>query len=75
MSTVAKFTCHKIEVDTYGKTVHLGVVYDEKLNTENGRFTKATPSGKIEMRVDNPEAAVQFEPGKSYYVTFEEAPK
>jgi len=73
MSTRAKFECHKVEVDAYGKTVHLGVVYDTDLAKEDGRFTKATPSGKIEMRVDNPEAAVQFEPGKKYYVDFTEA--
>lgn len=73
MSTRAKFECHKIEVDSYGRTVHLGVVYDADLAKEDGRFTKATPSGKIEMRVDNPEAAVQFEPGKKYYVDFTEA--
>lgn len=74
MSTRAKFTCHKIEVDAHGRTVHLGVVYDTDVQKENGRFTKATPSGTIQMRVDNPEAAVQFQPGKSYYVDFHEVP-
>lgn len=73
MATRAKFECHKIEVDSYGRTVHLGVVYSDDIQSEDGRFTKATPSGKIEMRVDNPDAGIQFEPGKKYYVTFDEA--
>lgn len=35
---------------------------------ENQRFHKATPSGKLSMWVDN--EAVDFEPGKSYYLDF-----
>jgi hypothetical protein len=38
---------------------------------ENQRFHKATPSGTLEIYVDNP--AVSFEPGKSYYLDFSPA--
>ena len=37
---------------------------------ENQRFAKATPSGTLEMVVDNEEAVKQFEVGKSYYLDF-----
>lgn len=38
---------------------------------ENERFHRYTPSGTIEIMVDNP--AVVFELGKFYYVDFSEA--
>ncbi len=41
---------------------------------ENNIFGTATPSGKIEMGIENPVAAQQLELGKCYYVDFTEAP-
>lgn len=38
---------------------------------ENARFHRATPNGSLEITVDNPD--VQFEPGKCYYLDFQEA--
>lgn len=73
MNVRAKFQCTQVARDVAGADVSLAVVYDTNLQTENGRFTKATPSGKITMRVDNPDAAIQFVPGKYYYVDFSEA--
>lgn len=43
--------------------------YDPDL-PEDQRYAEATPSGKIEMNVDNPAALAQFELGKAYYVDF-----
>lgn len=75
MSTRAKFRCNSVNDFGGGsKEVSLSVVYDPKGNGENANFTKATPSGDMKMRIDNPVAAVQFEPGKSYYVDISEAP-
>ncbi|WP_225906394.1 MULTISPECIES: hypothetical protein [Ensifer] len=45
-------------------------VYSEDIQSEDGRFTKATPWGEHRMNVDNPDAANQYEPGKSYYLNF-----
>jgi len=42
---------------------------------ENRRFHKYTPSGTIEMMIDNPPAADQFKLGKMVYVDFTEAPE
>jgi hypothetical protein len=40
---------------------------------ENERYHRYTPSGSIEITVDNP--SVSFEPGKFYFVDFIEATK
>ncbi|KQU93116.1 hypothetical protein GFB56_23885 [Ensifer sp. T173] len=53
-----------------GTTVFLHSVYSEDIQSEDGRFTKATPWGEHRMNVDNPDAANQYEPGKSYYLNF-----
>jgi hypothetical protein len=39
-------------------------------NPENKKFWEATPSGKIELNIVNPEAVKEFELLKSYYVDF-----
>ena len=44
-------------------------------NSENKKFWDATPSGKIELNLVNPEAIKLFTIGKEYYVDFTEAPK
>jgi hypothetical protein len=46
--------------------------YDPEL-PEDVRYSKATPSGRIEMQVDNPPARAFFKPGKAYYIDFTEA--
>lgn len=74
MSVRAKFTCTRVASDVAGAEITLSVVYDTDLAKEDGRFTKATPWGELKMRVDNPEAAIQFVPGQHYYVDFSLAP-
>lgn len=59
----AKFQCTTNED---GKIV-LEARYDDKI-PEDQRFAKATPSGRLEMRVDNPDAVARLTPGKSYYL-------
>lgn len=62
----AKFVCSGKE----GTVMFLHPVYSEDIQTEDGRFTQATPWGELKMAVDNPNAAIQFEVGKSYYLDF-----
>ena len=38
---------------------------------ENKQFWKCTPSGQIEMQIDNPETYKHFEEMGEFYVTFE----
>lgn len=68
MSVRAKVVCEGIE----GHAVTFRTVYegDVSKDTENARFTKATPWGEIKLGIDNPAALEQFEAGKSYYVDF-----
>ena len=69
MTVRAKFMCSGKE----GTTVFFHTVYSEDIQSEDGRFTKASPWGELRMTVDNPNAAIQFEPGKSYYLDFSPA--
>lgn len=63
----AKVTCNGVT----GNQVTFHTVYEDPAkHTENAYFTKATPSGKIEMAIDNPKALEQFVGGKNYYVDF-----
>jgi hypothetical protein len=75
---LAKFRCtaevnrvHSRNADAQ-KTVEFTAVYDDGI-PENQRFHKYTPSGRIELQVNN--EAVDFEPGAEYYVTFTKVPK
>lgn len=71
MSSVrAKFQLQSITHNAWGgKVLRFGVIYDTSTE-ENRRFTKATPSGHMEMTIDNPAAIEQFELGKYYYTDF-----
>lgn len=63
----------KVNVESIeGNKIVLTTVYepDAAKDTENARFTQATPWGRIEMGIDNPKALEQFTVGKSYYVDF-----
>ena len=66
----AKFYVQSIE----GGKVVMNAVHDNN-TPENERFTKATPSGKMEMTIDNPDALEFFEPNQMYYADFSKANK
>lgn len=55
--------------DTHAKTVRLMPLYDPSL-PEDQRFSEATPSGSIEMFVNNPSALDALVPGRKFYVDF-----
>lgn len=46
----------------------------ESADTENNQFAEATPSGRIEMSINNPKAIDFFKPEMSFYIDFTEAP-
>lgn len=55
-------------------TVVLTPVYPgQDASAEDKAFWEATPNGKLEMSVTNPDAAEFFELGEAYYLTFERA--
>ena len=73
MAVRAKVTCESI-IDN---AVTFRTVYepDATKDTENVRFTTATPWGEIRLRIDNPAALEQFAIGHEYYVDFTPAEK
>lgn len=68
MAVRAKFT---VQHWSEGNLVVLIPQYDPD-SPEDQRYSVATPSGRIEMVVDNPPAREFFKPGKTYYVDFTE---
>jgi len=68
MSVRSKVRCTSV----VNNTVCFSTVYepDAAKDTENARFTKATPWGDIRLGIDNPEALAQFQPNEEYYVDF-----
>lgn len=55
------------ERKVWPRTYKFFAEYDHRL-PEDQRFALATPSGSVEIHVDNP--AVSFKPGKLYYLDF-----
>jgi len=83
MPVKAKFTCQNV-IDTIFHFSGNGVSEQRKVsfcavygnNGENKTFSKATPSGNLDMVIDKDALAYDyFEPGKSYYLTIDEAPE
>jgi hypothetical protein len=77
-----KFRVTRITQDAWmtdgQRIVQLGAVYKDPASDElkeNTMYHKSTPSGTIEMQVDNPEAAKFFELNRVVYVDFSPAPK
>lgn len=73
MTTRAKFNV--AEIAKYGndggaKVILLPVIGNSE---ENKTFWRATPSGKIEMFINNPEAVKQFETFGEFYIDFTKA--
>lgn len=70
----AKFRVSAITEYEYqgSKLFKLIAVYDDGIE-ENKRFATATPSGTLEIHINNPPAAEFFELGKSYYLDFSKA--
>lgn len=75
MATRAKFQCLNVTDHGHNKTVRLQAVYSRKEGTESHDFTTATPSGTLEMTINNPKASVQFVPLRNYYLDISECPE
>lgn len=75
-ATIAKFRCY--EVQNYGPSqrVKLNAAYEGPLgdNQENRRFYAASPSGHLELTVDNPSVHGFFERDRYYYLEIRRAP-
>jgi hypothetical protein len=75
MSVKAKFQVQTITRNSWNPdaaAVRLNAVTTG--SKENETWAKYTPSGTIEMYIENPDAIQEFALGKSFYLEFTEAP-
>ncbi|MCA1655153.1 MAG: hypothetical protein LC635_01500 [Pseudonocardiaceae bacterium] len=72
MSVVAKFRCNTARKAYSATEVHLSAIVGDG-DEENETFYDATPNGALTMYVSDERVAGMFEPGKEFYLTFEEA--
>jgi len=52
----------------YSDVTKFACVYGGSTNAEDNTFAKATPSGKMELQIDNPALKGFFKPGTKVYV-------
>lgn len=71
VSVRAKFFVKKVEVYLESsRLIVMSPVYSQDPNHENKSFWDATPSGELQMTINNSKAARFFEPGQEYYIDF-----
>lgn len=78
MKVRAKMRCtEKKEMIGYGADrASIDVVVFQAVSDElNKTWSKYTPSGRLELQIDNPEAVGQFRVGGFYFVDIDEAPR
>ena len=68
----AKFRVEHVIHYAGARNVNMRAVHDG--SPENNQFSQATPSGTLEMHINNPTAFDFLEPGKNYYLDFTQAP-
>lgn len=74
-SVQALFNCFDVLArewngDVTSKVVHMSPAYVPNPENTNHAFWKATPTGSLQMQIDNPSAFQFFKAGKKYLVTF-----
>lgn len=67
-TTRAKFRCNSVEQYGSGQRNYKFTAVADDGTPENERYHQYTPSGALQIAVDNP--AVSFDLGKSYYLDF-----
>ena len=74
MNVAAKMKCKSVTIfdGEGGREIKLSAVYSDDKESPNFSWSKYTPQGELSMRITNPAAYEQFEPGKSYLLTFAE---
>jgi hypothetical protein len=69
MSVRCKFVCQSIQDNgtPESKRVTFGTQYDTTI-PEDQRFTRWTPTGVLDVVIDNPAAVAELVVGKAYYL-------
>lgn len=77
MPVRAKFTVSEIRQHSWSphaRTVVLTPEYDQSI-PEDQRFAQATPSGRLEMLIDNPSALAALPLGEKFYIDITPVPE
>lgn len=69
----ARFKCDVVTDYGSHRTIKLSPIYSNDPKSPNYSWSKATPSGAIDLTITNLEA--KFIPGNSYFITFEDQGK
>lgn len=75
MAVVAKFFVQTITEHASMKGAKQVVLMPVTRGEENKEWAKWTPSGRLEMTINNEAAAAEFLLGEEYLLRFEHAPK
>lgn len=75
MKIAARLLCHHVDKWATHEVVTLQPVYSDKKDSPNYTWSQATPSGKLEMTITNPNAMGAFVPGQEYDILFTPVPK
>lgn len=78
MKVRAKMQVQEVVSNEWSDVVKFSCVYGGTSNAEDNSFAKATPSGKLELQIDNPAVRGFFKPGMKVYADLsiiEEPPK
>ena len=70
----ARFLCHEVAKGREYERVKLHAVYSSNPEAPNHTWSKATPTGSLEMQINNPAAFGAFVPGVEYDLTFAPVP-
>lgn len=70
MKMRARFSVQQVTDNGYSDIVTMGAVYCGDKNSEDNTFAKATPNGKLEITIDNPELRGKIKPGQKFYLDF-----
>lgn len=70
MSVKARMVCSNVNDHGSVREVFLHPIYDNDPKSPNHSFSKATPQGKVQLMITNPDAFNQFEPQAIYDVDF-----
>lgn len=73
-SVRAKFVCNHVAPYADGSAhIYMNAVYSSASNSENRKFSDATPNGQFQMTIKAGGPADFFKPGIEYYIDISEA--
>lgn len=71
----AKMQVNEVLSTTYSDTIKLMPVMGGSTSAEDNSYSKATPSGKLELQIDNPALKGAVKAGDVFYVDLTPVPK